>query len=190
MRGRSKSVKGPSRISLRSSGLRAQSMIEPKAGPTAGSGVTRWCLAASFDHVLRMILSENRTPLFGIMRGGGESSSWFSNLGRTASREGIFCVVRAALVAARWRACRYTGGHPRGVPLRFATTRAHVRRENVFAYYVAHLRIAGCGGVAASRRSSSSRRNMPVWVSICPTTEAELIVAARSASSMGFPSIT
>ena len=56
--------------------------------------------------------------------------------------------------------------------------------------YLAHLRIAGCGGAAASRRSSSWRRNMPVWVSICPTTEAELIVAARSASSMGFPSIT
>ena len=26
-----------------------RSMIEPKAGPTAGSGVTRWCSAESFD---------------------------------------------------------------------------------------------------------------------------------------------
>ncbi len=40
-------------------------MIEPKAGPTAGSGVTRWCLAKEFD------------ALYGIPRA------------RIASREGV-----------------------------------------------------------------------------------------------------
>ena len=34
------------------SGLRAQSMIEPKACPTAGSGMTRWCSAERFTIVV------------------------------------------------------------------------------------------------------------------------------------------
>ncbi len=56
-----------------------RSMIEPKAGPTAGSGVTRWCSAESFD------------ALYGITRA------------RSASRERICLSAPTELGCSRVR---------------------------------------------------------------------------------------